>query len=198
MLQSPLRGVVPRDIEKLITNLHDIGAIKFGSFNIQKAAESPLFVDLHPIAAHPKTLELVASLMAELLDECEYDLLCGTPAALPLATALALRTQTPMAVVSDGSAVTGAFSRGDACVVVDDVVASGSSALASAERLRGSGLDVTSTIVLLDREQGGIENLSMHRLTVRPVIRIKDVVNVLLARGKKKKYSVVKKNVFMF
>jgi len=51
-------------------------------------------------------------------------------------------------------------------VVVDDVITTGSSTIKAIERMRESGLEVRGVIVLVDREEGGRENIEKHGVEV--------------------------------
>ena len=56
-------------------------------------------------------------------------------------------------------AIEGDFTQGSSCLIVEDVVSTGGSILETAQVLRNEKLHVDSAIVLLDRLQGGRDNL---------------------------------------
>jgi orotate phosphoribosyltransferase len=58
---------------------------------------------------------------------------------------------------------------GERCVVVEDVITTGGSTLKAVEKLRARKLDVAGVVVLVDRQEGGRENLEAAGLAVRSV-----------------------------
>lgn len=73
---------------------------------------------------------------------------------------------------------------GDVCLIVEDVVTSGSSVMETAQELQAQGLKVTDAVVLLDREQGGKERLSSEGIALHPVISVSQLLDVLLRSGR--------------
>src|SRR5690606_24880602 len=67
--------------------------------------------------------------------------------------------------------VEGVFEKGDECVVLEDVITSGSSLLTCAKNLESAGLKVKRGIVFLDREQGGIEAMRNQGIEVTAVFK---------------------------
>ena len=65
--------------EGLVLKLHEIGAIKFGTFTLKSGIESPVYVDLRVLVSHPEVLENVADALLEAVQDVHYDVLCGVP-----------------------------------------------------------------------------------------------------------------------
>lgn len=80
--------------------------------------------------------------------------------------------------------IEGSIHAGDRCLIVEDVVTSGSSVLETAEVLEKEGLKVTDAVVLMDREQGGSARLADRGITLHSVISISRLLHVLLKAGR--------------
>lgn len=73
----------------------------------------------------------------------------------------------------------GAVNPGETCLIIEDVVTSGSSVLETVEVLQKEGLKVTDAIVLLDREQGGKDMLRAHGIRLHSVCTVSKVLEIL-------------------
>jgi uridine monophosphate synthetase len=128
----------------------------------------------------------------EVAGKAKFDLLCGVPyTALPLATCIALEHNIPMVMrrkeaksYGTKQLVEGVFKPSDVALIIEDVITSGTSVLETAMVLKNSGLEVRDAIILLDRNQNGIDNLKEHGITAHCVFDIKLVTDVLLEAGK--------------
>lgn len=80
--------------------------------------------------------------------------------------------------------VEGAITPGETCLIIEDVVTSGSSVLETAEVLRREGLRVTDAIVLVDREQGGREKLVRSGIRLHSICTLSQIMAVLQGKGK--------------
>uniref|UniRef100_A0A3B4Z238 Uridine 5'-monophosphate synthase n=1 Tax=Seriola lalandi dorsalis TaxID=1841481 RepID=A0A3B4Z238_SERLL len=176
-------------LNSLILKLHDVNAVKFGEYKTKSGMMTPIYIDLRVLVSHPVLMNQVASLIYERMqeEELKFDSVCGVPyTALPLATIICSRHELPMLIrrkeakdYGTKRMVEGSYREGDRCLIIEDTVTTGSSILETAEVLYKEGLKVTDAIVLMDREQGGVEMLHSKAIKLHPIISMSKLLSVL-------------------
>jgi orotate phosphoribosyltransferase len=136
-------------------------------------------------------LDLAVEAYIDRLISLEYDCVAGVPyAALPIAAIAASRLKRPMVyprkeAKTHGTSqmVEGVFQQGQRAVLLEDVITSGGSILTAAETLSAAGLSVRDAVVLVDREQGGVNALAKQGINVHAVLSMRQILERLQAQG---------------
>lgn len=185
---------VDERLKKLILRLHDIQTVKFGAFTLKNGMRTPIYVDLRVTVSYPDILDQVGEFMWESAKSrgISSDVVCGVPyGALPVATCVSVRQNVPMLfrrkeVKGYGTRklVEGKYKDGDKCLIIEDVIVSGQSIIETAEALKDAGLNVSSAVVFLDRQQGGKEILEREGIHLESVVNVMTLLKVLHEAGR--------------
>jgi uridine monophosphate synthetase len=189
---APPSQPLSKQEQSLIDGLVDLTAVKFGEFTLASGQRSPIYIDLRLLVSDPALLSLAAEAYSAIVATLDADRLAGVPyAALPIATAVSLRSGLPMIYTRKevkthglGKDVEGNWQPGERVVVIEDLITSGGSIIKSAERLRELGLLVEDVIVLIDRGQGGVENLAEAGIRAHAVFTLPTMLDYLVFSGR--------------
>ena len=170
---------------------YKLGIIKFGRFTLKSGIESPFYVDLRPLASDPKILKNLANYLLDMLPLDNFDLICGVPyAALPMATAMSLESYIPLIMKRKEAKqhgtkklIEGIFTKGQNCLLVEDVITSGKSLLETIPEIENEGITVSDIVVVLDRQQDGKELLESKGYHVHTLFTISEVCKMLKEEG---------------
>jgi uridine monophosphate synthetase len=181
-----------RFIRKVALLLDDVGAIKFGSFTLASGKKSPYYIDLRIVPSFPDAFSRLTDLFVEWLaghPKVSFDRIAGVPTAgISFATALGQHLNTPMLYVRSQpkkygrqQRVEGILKKGDKVLVVDDLITDGGSKLTVVQSLRDAGAKVSDVLVVVDREQGGADQLAKEKLTLHSLAPITQIIRALFA-----------------
>lgn len=180
-------------VSEVASALYRSGCLKFGSFRIKSGALSPYYIDLACLLSSPKELCKIAEIAA-----CEIKNLMAVEridklASIELKGVLILpsigrEVNLPCVVVrkkEKAYGVTGRIAgaevaKGEHILFFDDVVSEGLSKLEGIRSLEQLGADVVHIMVVVDREQGGRENLESLGYKVHALAKISELVDRLL------------------
>lgn len=174
--------------------LFNSGCVKFGSFRIKSGASSPYYIDLACLLSSPKELGTIVEIASGEIGKIMVSDRIDKLASIELKGALILpmiayRLNLPCTVVrkeEKAYGVTGRIAgaevaKGENILFFDDVVSEGLSKFEGIKPLEELGACVKHVMVVVDREQGGKENLAKLGYNVHALARISEIVNVLQA-----------------
>lgn len=189
--------------EELALTLFDIGAIQFGKFKLHSGRTSRIYLDLRILVSFPPVLHMATMAYRQLLEPLSFDLLAAPPlAGLPFGTALCLDMNVPLIYprktsksYGTGKDIEGKWEVGQTAVVVDDVITSGDSIIQAIAALKAAGLQVKDAVVLIDREQNGVEFMREQGYDVRAALGLGQMLEILEEHGRitdKQRAKVIK------
>jgi len=102
--------------------------------------------------------------------------------AVSLAAAASLAGGLPFVIVrktakdyGTANRIEGAFDPHEHVCLVEDIVTSGGAAVDAVAALREAGLRVSTAICVVDREEGGVDELARHAVRLWPLLRASEV-----------------------
>jgi orotate phosphoribosyltransferase len=165
-------------------------SICYGEFTLASGAKSDFYVDARVTTFDPRGACFIGEVGWELVKETAAKLNKNVNAvggltlgADPIALSIGIAAQrenssTPLQVFTVRKAVKehgrqkrieGNFASGDSVVVVDDVITTGGSTIQAIDAIEEAGGHVAFVLVLVDREEGGRENIEQRGYKVVPI-----------------------------
>ncbi len=181
--------------DELCRILHEVGALKFGTFKLTSGRISPYYVDLRLVPSFPRafkrTCELYVKLIRLDVGVESFDKVAGVlTAGLPFASLIAYELEKPLLYVrrearlhGTGRAVEGVLRSGDKVLIVDDVVTTGSSIEEVAMAVRAEGGVVNDAVVLIDRGEGGELRLKERGVRLHCLLKVSEAAKRLYEAG---------------
>jgi orotate phosphoribosyltransferase len=157
-----------------------------GDFVLRSGRRSKYYLDNYRFETRPDLLRALGSALANAVGEREpaADRLAGPElGAVALAAAASLETGLPFLIVRKDAKDYGTANRleglseaGECVCLIEDVVTSGGAAVEAVLALREAGLRVSNAICVVDREEGGVDELARHAVRLWPLYRASELL----------------------
>lgn len=151
--------------------------IKYGDFTLKSGQKSHIYFDLRTLIAHPLILNhILDTLFEKYIKNLTFKHICGLAyTGIPMASGISLKYNIPMLMVrkerkeyGTKKLIEGLYNTYDMCLIIDDVITTGSSLIENIKILKKEGLVIHNIVVILDRrpvnERGDIEGVEVHSL----------------------------------
>lgn len=153
-----------------------------GDFVLRSGKRSNRYFDKFLFETEPALLRRLGKHLAALVPGDTQRLAAPELGAVLLGGAVSMETGIPLVLVrkepkgyGTSKQIEGRFEAGDRVTVIEDVVTTGGDSLRSAQVLRDAGVEVIHLVVVLDRGEGGEENIRQAGIPYSPLFRIQDL-----------------------
>ena len=161
-------------------------ALLEGDFVLRSGRRSRWYLDKYRFETRPELLHALGERIAEMVADAAPDavrLAAPELGAVALATAASLASDLPFIIVrkeakeyGTANRLEGAFEPGECVCLVEDVVTSGGEAVKAVTALREAGLVCRTAVCVVDREEGGADELARIAVRLHPVFRARDIL----------------------
>ena len=153
-----------------------------GDFVLRSGKRSNRYFDKFLFETDPALLRRLGKHLGALVPKDTQRLAAPELGAVLLGGAVSMETGLPLILVrkepkgyGTSKQIEGRFESGDRITVIEDVVTTGGDSLRSAQVLRDAGAHIIHLVVVLDRGEGGEENIKNAGIPYSPLFRIQDL-----------------------
>ncbi len=152
-------------------------------FKLVSGRMSSFYVNCKPVTLGPRGMFLIGHLVFEAVRDINVSAVGGlTFGADPIAVAAAFASELkgqPIKAFSIRKTqkdhgivrwIEGDMTPGERVAIIDDVATTGGSTIKAIERACSEGLEVVRAVILVDRQEGGLENIRAHVPDVSAIV----------------------------
>ncbi|HZX47646.1 MAG TPA: orotate phosphoribosyltransferase, partial [Nitrospirota bacterium] len=156
-------------------------------FELASGKKSNIYIDCRKTTKNARGAYLIGNIIYDKISDLDVDAIGGlTMGADPVADAVAYTSVLKGKLINSFSVrkkakehglkrvIEGDVKNGDRVVIVDDVATTGQSTIEAIENARAGGLHVVKVIILVDRQEGGRENILKHNVDYEAILTKQD------------------------
>ncbi len=158
-------------------------------FKLVSGRMSNYYINCKPVTLSPRGMFLTGHLVFDAIRDLDAEGVGGlTFGADPIAVATAFASGLKGKPVNAFSIrktmkdhgiirwIEGDLAQGSRVVIIDDVATTGGSTIKAIERARSEGMDVIKAVILVDRQEGGVESIREHVEGVTSIVTRDDLL----------------------
>jgi len=158
-------------------------------FKLVSGRMSNYYINCKPVTLSPRGMFLAGHLVFDAIRDLDAEGVGGlTFGADPIAVATAFASglkEKPVNAFSIRKTmkdhgiirwIEGDLTQGSRVVIIDDVATTGGSTIKAIERARSEGMDVIKAVILVDRQEGGVESIREHVKDVTSIVTRHDLL----------------------
>ncbi|MBF0456381.1 MAG: orotate phosphoribosyltransferase [Nitrospirae bacterium] len=181
-MEQLIRGMMAR-------LLWETGAVKVSverPFQLASGNFSPFYINCRALISNAAAMDIITAVSHYMCTAkgLKFDVVAGgETAGIPFASYIAGRLSKPMVYIRKkpkgygmGSLVEGVLREGDRVLLVEDLITDGGSKEGFINAIRSAKADISDTLVVFDREQGGKEFLKRLDVELHPLCTLKSAI----------------------
>ena len=176
-------------------------SLMLGDFTLTSGRKSNYLFQLRPTVMHPEGAAIIGELIVEFMRKNDLWAIGGLEmGAVPIVSAVAVRSHDMGWPVNaffmrkkakehgakqlfDGWLPPLSEEEPESILIIDDVTTTGGSLLKTALKMREMGYVVDTALSVVDREEGALENLAGHGITLHALLTKSDFAGLLQERN---------------
>ena len=160
-------------------------------FTLASGRKSNFYFNCKPTTLDPEGMNIIGAIIFDMLKDTDVTAAGGlTLGADPIANALSvisyqkgkpIKSFTVRKDIKDHGtkkAIEGNVEPGEKVVIIDDVITTGGSTITAIEQAHKEGLSVEMVITLIDREEGGRENILQHVDNIESILTRTEIMEL--------------------
>jgi orotate phosphoribosyltransferase len=160
-------------------------------FTLASGKKSNYYFNCKPTTLDPEGMNLIGAIIFDMLKDTDITAAGGlTLGADPIANALSVISyqkgkpiksfivRKDIKTHGTKSAIEGSVGTGEKVAIIDDVITTGGSTITAIEQARMAGLIVEMVITLIDREEGGRENILQYVDNIKSILTRTEVMKL--------------------
>jgi len=160
-------------------------------FTLASGKKSNYYFNCKPTTLDPEGMNLIGAIVFDMLKDTDITAAGGlTLGADPIANALSVISYQKGKPIKSfivrkdikdhgtKSTIEGNVRQGEKVAIIDDVITTGASTITAIEQARKEGLNVELVITLIDREEGGKENILQHVDNIKTILTRTEIMNL--------------------
>jgi len=177
--------------EELVKIIVRLGILSFGDYILASGIHTQYYLDFSLLANNPRYLDKVIDIIIEKIKEKNINetvtkivgiMNKGSLLVIPSS----IKMGKPFALFGkyENKVVMGTIDTNDKALIIDDLVSSGKTISRISRTLKNMyKCKISKAVVILDREDGGVERLKKIGITVYPIIKMTELIDLMYGMG---------------
>ena len=179
-------------LKELALGFHKNKIVELKEIQLSSGKKSPYYMDMRGLLAFPELMTDIIERLADRITDSGllFDKFASVPVgAVPFASQLSAKMGCASVLVRDipkqhgtKKLIEGRLEIDDRVILVEDVITTGASVIKTIQKLKNRGAEVVAICCLLNREEGGLENIAYEYkdIPVHSLFTTTDIFSVLV------------------